>query len=67
MEVRMAVQVQVTWRVVGGDELEVTSEFGHLDPNEDDTEDETLPFASFEQVLEPESSTLASGLALQLA
>lgn len=63
----MAVQVQVTWKVVGDDELEVTSEFGHLDPIEDDAADETQPVAYLEQVLEPESSLLASGLALQLA
>jgi hypothetical protein len=60
----MAVQVQVTWTVVGDDELEITSEFGHLDPVDGHVEDEAVP--SFDQVLEPESSLLASGLALEL-
>lgn len=65
MEVPMGVQVQVTWTVIGEDELEITSEFGHLGPIEDESEMETI--APVERVLEPESSTLASGLALQLA
>ena len=54
----MAVQVQVTWTVVGDDELEVTTKFGHLDPMEDD-DAEMEPVAAVEQVLEPESSTLS--------
>ncbi len=60
----MAVHVQVTWTVVGDDELEITSEFGHLDPAVGQVEDEAV--TSFDQVLEPQSSLLASGLALEL-
>jgi hypothetical protein len=62
----MAVQVQVTWTFVGDDELELTSGFGHVDPVEQG-DDEMEVVAPAERVLEPESSTLASGLALQLA
>jgi hypothetical protein len=65
MEERMAVQVHVTWKVVGDDELEITSEYGHLDPTESGDKIETV--LPVEWVLEPESSTLASGLALQFA
>lgn len=61
----MAVQVQVTWKLVGDDELELTSEFGHVDPIA--TEVETDTSAPVERVLESESSALASGLAVQVA
>lgn len=66
----MAVQVQVTWTVLGDHELEITSEFGHLDAEPDSDLEEDSPIehvAPIEHVLEPGSSILASGLALQLA
>lgn len=67
MEVGMAVQVQVTWKVVGDDELAFTSAFGHLDEAEIDAENETVTAAPIDRVLTPESSAVASGLTLQIA
>jgi hypothetical protein len=61
----MAVQVQVTWTFVGDDELELTSGFGHTEPVAHDEDSDVIVPA--ERVLESESSTLATGLALQLA
>jgi hypothetical protein len=66
MEVGMAVQVQVTWRVVGDDELEITSAFGQLVTIEGEGEEEASA-VPIDRVLTPESSTVASGLALQIA
>jgi hypothetical protein len=64
MEVPMAVQVQMTWTFVGDEPFQVTSEFGHIElPAEEDPA--ALP--TIDRVLVPESSSVGSGLARQIA
>jgi hypothetical protein len=66
----MSVQVHVTWTLVGDDEFTLTSSFGQIEPADDGVEvDITGPDITgpVERVLDAESSSLAPGLAVQVA